>query len=796
MRQALYKSTARGYTESMCELLAPAGDMKSFDAAIACGADAVYLGLGDFNARMKAQNFDAENLREAVKRAHFYGAKVYVTINTILQNAEFNKLISLVKVAVSAKVDAFIVQDIGVVSLLREKFPGIVLHVSTQMGIHDLEGAKQAERMGVKRAVLSRETSLEDIRAIRAGTSLELEYFVQGALCVAFSGECYMSSVEQGASGNRGLCKQLCRLPYEARMGDFKRTGYLLSARDLCLADSIKELAMAGVTSFKIEGRMRREGYVAKAVQVYRKILDGAEDKLSEGDKFSLGTAFSRGEYLTRGYLDGGTPSVIEPRTNGHIGVEIGKVAQVRPFKKGLYEISLSLTRPLRDGDGLKFFDGDAEKASLGVGGVKDEGKGRYKFVSATNAKVGWSVRMTLDSAQEERSLSRARYREIALDVVALKGKPLTMRATCDIRDFEHNAVTISAEASSGFPLEEALNAPMSEDMLREQATKTQYAGFAATSCGVQTDNVFVPKSAVNAVRRELLEKLAQKIVAAYEKGNVCQISESSDIKDFDEYPSALPEAKLHTVLSEDICSSVFLKSGELPVLAPSEYTKIEVEKLLSALDLGADEVALKLPPLACGRDIAVINKLLGEVPIKTLVAENIYGLSYAERGYRVIAGAGMNIANSYAALEAVRLGAYGVVPSLEFKDGIRAVPQTDGGNYEANSVESRGENSGVSGGGYAKNEDEAEAVNDAKEGNAEGKLRIWDSFCAPVRVFSSDYRHPLMTLAHCPYKTLFENDCAHCSYRPGLTLSRERHTYAVRRVRLSRCIFELYGNY
>ena len=259
--------------------------MKSFAAAVACGANAVYLGLGNFNARMKAQNFGTDSLRDVVKRAHFFGVKVYVTVNTILQNSELNELFLLVKAAIEAKVDAFLVQDLGVCKLLEENFEGIVLHASTQMGVHNLEGAKIAEKMGIKRVVLSRETTLDDIKAIKQNTSLQLEYFVQGALCVCFSGECYMSSLEQGASGNRGLCKQLCRLPYEARVGDVRRKGYFLSARDLCLAESVKQLREAGISSFKIEGRMRREGYVAKAVSVYRKFVQGAEEKLSPQDK-------------------------------------------------------------------------------------------------------------------------------------------------------------------------------------------------------------------------------------------------------------------------------------------------------------------------------------------------------------------------------------------------------------------------------------------------------------------------------------------------------------------------------
>lgn len=286
----------------MLELLAPAGDTEAFDVAIESGADAVYLGLDNFNARMKAQNFDCVGIADVVSRAHFYGVKVYVTVNTILQNDEFSDLISLVKAAVDAKVDAFLVQDLGVCKVLKECFDGIVLHASTQLGVHNLLGAKMCEEAGFSRVVLSRETKLEDIKEIRQNTNLEIEYFVQGALCVAFSGNCYLSSKEQGASGNRGFCKQLCRLPYRAEVGGKTYDGYLLSARDLCLYSSIKQLAEAGVCSFKIEGRLRRKGYVACAVQAYRKAIDEAENGknpvLDDKTKTMLKIAFSRGEYL------------------------------------------------------------------------------------------------------------------------------------------------------------------------------------------------------------------------------------------------------------------------------------------------------------------------------------------------------------------------------------------------------------------------------------------------------------------------------------------------------------------
>lgn len=716
------------------------------------GANAIYLGLSNFNARMKAQNFGGENLRDIVRRAHFFGAKVYVTLNTILQNSEFNDMISLVKEAICAKVDAFLVQDIGVAALLRDAFEGITLHASTQMGIHNLEGAKAAERMGIKRVVLSRETTLEDIRAIRQGTSLELEYFVQGALCVAFSGECYLSSVEQGASGNRGLCKQLCRLPYEAELRGAVRTGHMLSARDLCLANSVKKLLAAGVTAFKIEGRMRRAGYVAKAVSVYRKIIYGAQAELTDEDRFSLKTAFSRGEYLERAYLDGGTPSVVEPRYNSHTGVEIGEVLTVKPFKKELEEVTVRSNFDIKDGDGLKLFDGDAEMASLGAGGVQKLGGNRYRFVTSAKAKAGYRVRLTLDSAAEEAILSCRRYVPIVMSVTALKGKPLTLSAECDMRDGRGEFARVREEVCSEFVPSAAKNAPMDEDMLREQATKTLYSGFAASSCAVETDGVFVPKSVINAARRELLEKLADRVVATFEGDVEIKTNfEPSECLNLQGGVPIEPSARLRYIFPED-GGSAFLRKRDIPVIAPSAYTAEEVTKTIAELELEPSEVALKLPPLASGRDIAAIDALLDEVPIRTLVAESIYGMEYAARGYRVIAGEGLNIANDFAAREAIRLGAYAVTPSLEFKQGVTTA---------------------------------------ANLGYGCGKRDI----PAPIRVFASDYRYPLMTLAHCPYKTQFANDCAHCSYAPGLTLRRGRREYAVRRIRMARCVFELYDD-
>ena len=715
----------------MLELLAPAGDMTAFETALMSGADAVYLGLDDFNARMKAQNFTSENIADVVKRAHFYGAKVYVTINTILQNEEFTRLISLVKSAVCAKVDAFLVQDIGVCKVLKDCFPDICLHASTQMGVHNLYGAKVAKELGVSRVVLSRETKLEDIKAIKEITDLEIEYFVQGALCIAFSGNCYLSSVEQGASGNRGLCKQMCRLSYKAKAGKDEDCGYLFSARDLCLAKSVNQLARAGVCSFKIEGRLRREGYVATAVQTYRKAVDFASrdrDYIpSKSEMRDLKVAYSRGEYLERAYLDDGTPFVVEKRFNNHTGVKIGYVKSVKEFKDGLFEIFIVSDKELEKGDGLKFFDKDVEKASLGVGQASKAG-GTYSVVSKTKVKPGWQVNLICDAKKDKIALSEQRYVPIDISVVAKAGKPLEMTASATTRN---GVVSVTKAAAT---LEKAQNAPTDANDISASCSKTADSGFSVRECVVDTDGVFAPKSVINALRRDVLCALKEEIINANSPKKVGINQEK-----IDEYLAM----KFENVKAERLFVAReneygdFAKKGEKTAIYPSVYSATAVKRLIDEYDLDESEVALGLPIIANGKDIAAIEKLLADMPkIKTLVSHNVYGLYFARKGYEIVAGQGHNIANGYAVLAAEQLGAHAYEPSLEYRDF---------------------------------------ATHDT------------------IKRYTPSKDIALMTFAHCPYKTIYGNDCKNCRYKGDISVSREKRSYVIKRTRVAGCYFGLY---
>ena len=277
------------------EILAPAGGREQLAAAAACGADAVYLGAGAFNARRSADNFDGAALREAVRFCHARGMQVHLTLNTLILEREMPAAMELAGEACEAGVDAFIIQDPGLARLIRRAAPSMPLHGSTQMSIHNLEGAKALEQMGFSRVVLAREMSREEIARVVQGTSLETEVFVHGALCMCVSGQCYMSSVIGERSGNRGLCAQPCRLPFSVR--EPGRCG--LSLKDLSLIGYLREMEEMGVTSAKIEGRMKRPEYVAAAVTACRRAREGLPV-----DTDTLQAVFSRSGF-TDGYYTG-----------------------------------------------------------------------------------------------------------------------------------------------------------------------------------------------------------------------------------------------------------------------------------------------------------------------------------------------------------------------------------------------------------------------------------------------------------------------------------------------------------
>ena len=353
------------------ERLAPVGGEEQLRAAVENGADAVYMGGRMFNARVNAGSFGGDRLKESVRYAHSKGVKVYITLNTLVKDEELEEAVQVARECYLAGVDALIVQDFGLGSLLRQYVPAMELHLSTQGTVYDLDGVLQAKEMGFERVVLARETPFEQIKAIARATDVPLEIFVHGALCMCYSGQCQMSRFQGGRSGNRGGCAQPCRLPYEILRGEKpvldkgeKRavfSKYRLSPKDMCTIDNLGEFAEAGVASLKIEGRMKSPEYVAVVVGIYRKYLDlYARDgwyEVSREDREALQQIFNRGSF-TDGYLwKNPRRTILSGDIPKHQGIELGKVLDVRVAGEGRtirQFLTVKLSRDLNLGDGVE----------------------------------------------------------------------------------------------------------------------------------------------------------------------------------------------------------------------------------------------------------------------------------------------------------------------------------------------------------------------------------------------------------------------------------------------------------
>lgn len=336
------------------ELLAPAGGMAELKAAVQSGADAVYIGASAFSARSGADNFDEVSMREAVEYAHIYGVKVHCAINTLIKETELSDAVATAITANNCGVDALIIQDLGFARHIRKALPDIELHGSTQMTVTSLDGVEALYEMGFSRVVLSRELSLEEIEYIAKNTKAEIEVFVHGAICMSYSGQCLMSSILGGRSGNRGRCAQPCRLPYTLlENGRECGNGYILSPKDMALIDHLDRLKKAGVASLKIEGRLKSAEYVSAVVGIYRKYFDNPHST-EKSDMQELINAFSRSGF-TDGYLTGKLGKAMMAHANpaNNSGSTFTAEAKRRAEGKFIRKISIDIYASLKKDDVL-----------------------------------------------------------------------------------------------------------------------------------------------------------------------------------------------------------------------------------------------------------------------------------------------------------------------------------------------------------------------------------------------------------------------------------------------------------
>ncbi len=476
------------------ENLAPAGNREALDRAVAAGADAVYLGYAAFSARAGAGNFDEAALREAVHFAHLHHVRVHVTVNTLVKDGELAGVMDVLRLLNEVRVDAVLVQDLGVMHLARTCFPDLPVHASTQMALHNAAGVEFCKRHGLTRTVLARECSLAEIRRA-AEVGIEIEVFGHGAQCVAVSGQCLFSSMIGGRSGNRGRCAQPCRLQYTYR----GKTAAWLSPRDVCLRDHLPELFRAGACSVKLEGRLKRPEYVATIAASYRKGIDGVENNAfrpaDADERDGLVQIFSRGG-LMKGYALGCEDAgVIFPDRVNHGGVPVGRIEAIAG---GMAR--LRLERELKDGDGLQIRSERGDHEMIYAGHDTPAGEiAVLRLRPDMRIRPGDTVYRLTSSAQ----LEAARAMTIApipcdLTLVALPGEPLTLTATDGV-----STVTVTGEAVSA-----AQKRAMTEEDARKSLAKMGDTPFELRDCTVFTDNAFVPVSALNAIRRDALMAL------------------------------------------------------------------------------------------------------------------------------------------------------------------------------------------------------------------------------------------------------------------------------------------------
>lgn len=481
----------------MVELLAPAGDMESLKAAVLNGADAIYLGGKEFSARQSAANFDREELIGAVKFCHAYGVKVYVTINTLLKNQELKGALEYASFLYSIGVDAIIIQDLGLLHLLKKHLPEFEVHASTQMTAHNLDAVNKLYELGIKRVVLSRELSLDEIKYIKENTNAELEMFVHGALCICFSGQCLMSSLIGGRSGNRGRCAQPCRLEYRL---DGKKA-YHLSPKDLSTLDFVEKIKKLGVYSLKIEGRMKRPEYVATVVSAYRSALDG---KLNNKQKEDVTQIFNRGGFTSAFMFNRQGYDMMSYKKPRNWGTYLGKVIKV----KGDFVV-VRLDNVLNEGDGVEIFD-----RSIGViisnmklkgKVVKSANKGDEVDFYLKGAKVGDVIYKTSDADLLKRSRESFEGKEvyrIPLDADIKIKKDENIRFK--IRDIFGTEV----EVIGSMP-EVAKVRAISVDKVKENLSKTKDTPYVLNNLTAEIDDdITIPVSQINALRREAIDKL------------------------------------------------------------------------------------------------------------------------------------------------------------------------------------------------------------------------------------------------------------------------------------------------
>lgn len=697
------------------KLLAPAGNANALKAAVYNGADAVYLGIDKFNARLKADNFTLDTLAQWIDFCHLFGVEVNITLNTSLKKGELSEAKKVVEQLLSLKADSIIITDISLLSYCA-KLDKINVVASTQLNVHNELGAKAVKRLGADVVVLSRETPYEDICNINNNVDIDTEVFLHGALCVSVSGQCYLSSFVDGNSGNKGLCAQPCRQLYTSFDKDGQiKSGYLLSAKDLCGVHTIERLANAGVSILKIEGRNRREQYVGEVCSIYRKIIDNNYTHSADDIK-QLKIAFNRGDY-TSGYLNN-ADNIIYTKFPGHKGIEVGQIK--------IHESNFVIESPvfLHEGDNFKIFRQNEEVGNCVATGNSSKKITQIKYMGVI--KEGDRVCQTSSAAMNFRISHNEKKIKVHAEFNAKAGE-------YPILNLSSNGIRVQVIGQNQAEL--AKNYPLTTAQIEELLSRTGNTEFIISDIVIYSENIFIPKSSLNELRREGIEKLRKALLENY------YANKNANLKNFD----STHKCDSLNSLSNDgrlICQ---VKNGEdylkirpfadIIIFKPEVYSVDEVNRFSSA----CKDFFLDLPNFANQNDLSVLNGIIKQCSIAGIVANNLYALELAkENNLEVILGLGLNIYNREAACilgEGLKIRAYLASQELTLK----------------------------------------EIKDDMSDAHifAGGQITV-------------------MTVAHCPIKVNLGSDCKKCRFKPLYYKDKTGRNFYIQRKQVSRCYFEI----
>ena len=651
----------------MIELLSPVGDYECLKAAVQNGADAVYFGANLFSARAFAKNFDLENLEKAINYAKLRGVKTNLTLNTLIKDDEFEDAVMLAKKAYEFGIDAIIVQDLGLATTLIKNFPNLPIHASTQMTIHNLDGALEAEKLGFKRAVLSRELPINEIEYICKNSNIEIEVFIHGALCISYSGQCLFSSMIGGRSGNRGKCAQPCRLPYELLEDENKiDSGYLLSTRDLCGLEFLPQLINCGVKCLKIEGRMKNPQYVATVTRIYRKYIDLVLNNkpyiIDENDKKDLLQAFNRGGFSNGHLSNDPNKKLVFKEKQNNMGIYLGKIKKFNS-NKGL--ITLTLNDNLEIGDSIF---AEKETSNYTISELMKNDKNIKQGIYGETVTFG-RMKGNINIGDKIYKTASKKLTSFALESFSKEFKKIHLDCNISIKQNENINIYVKClehNIESSFvynyiPLP-AENKPLDKEKIIQQFSKTTDTPFEFSNLNIILDNnIFIPVSILNDLRRTTINNIEKEIIASFKHtSDFCFVDKNIKEK------NNVVNKKISLLLNElniDLDYTNLIDIDNIYIPLKYFYSK-KYSDILSILS-NKFNIYIYLPNVLREKYInnlfSILNTSISQFNIKGLILSNIFYLNIINRidnkNLDLVANYTLNIFNKFSVDELKSFG-------------------------------------------------------------------------------------------------------------------------------------------